>query len=298
MLDGCRVRVPATSANLGPGFDALGMALDFGMEILVERSELDRFEGRGETAELRDPAGNLLFSGCEAVFAQLGMVRPKLAITCNSQIPLARGLGSSAAAICAGVVAANALVGDPLDRAQLLEIAARLEGHPDNVGPALHGGVTVAVQDGPVHIVPVPLSPSLLRDLALVLAIPTLRLETREARAVLPERVSHEDAVFNAGRVALLVAALAQGNLAILQVALQDRLHQPYRAAMIPQGAAVETAARAAGALAVTISGAGPTLLAWCPKDREEAVAAAMKAVWPDATVHPTTISFAGTVLA
>ncbi len=276
-----RVRVPATSANLGPGFDALGMALDLWLESEVRLAPSDGFEGRGEAAELTAPGANLIHEAADAVYAEIGRPRPPWLVTCTSEIPLARGLGSSAAAICTGILAADALTGAGLSPTQHLAIASKIEGHPDNVAAALMGGLTVAVgSDGQACNLALP--SDLALDLRLVLAIPRFRLATAEARAVLPERICLQDAAYNVGRTALLVAALTSGHLHLLAEALGDRLHQPYREPLVPGMAAVVAAARAAGAYAVTLSGAGPALLAWCPGPVGEAVRLAMQGAWGD----------------
>lgn len=290
-----RVRVPATSANLGPGFDCLGMAFDRGLEVRAQPASSDSFQGLGEARDLTGE-NNLVFSAADALFAEIGRPRPKLAIVCDSEIPLARGLGSSAAAIAAGLIVGDALAGSLLSRQALLELATRLEGHPDNVAPALLGGVTAAVlgSEG-VSVCPVPLAPEIASRLGLVAAIPPFELSTAEARAALPATVGHRDAVFNAGRAALLVATLASGRLDLLAEALADRLHEPFRAPLIEGCSRVAGAARGAGAFGVTISGSGPTLLAWCPKEAAGAVGAAMQEVWgPLVKVGPVAIAQEG----
>ncbi len=275
------VRVPATSANLGPGFDALGMAIDLWLEAEVGIAPADGFEGKQEATELTAPGANLIHEAAAAVYAEVGLPRPPLLVKCSSEIPLARGLGSSAAAICAGILAADVLTGAALSPQRQLALAARIEGHPDNVAPALMGGITVAVGSrGQACALALP--SDLHVGLGLVLAIPRFRLATVEARAVLPEQVRLQDAVYNVGRSALLVAALSSGRLDLLAEALGDRLHQPYREPLVPGMAQVVAAARCAGAHAVTLSGAGPALLAWCPRTAVEPVRLAMQGAWGD----------------
>ena len=275
------VRVPATSANLGPGFDVLGMAINLWLEVEVRIAPADRCQGQGEAAELTAPGANLIHEAADAVYAELGSTRPPLLVTCASDIPLARGLGSSAAAICAGILAAEVLTGAALSERRRLALAARVEGHPDNVAPALLGGVTAAVgSDG--HACGLVLPADLEDQLGLVLAIPRFRLTTAAARAALPDRIGLQDATYNIGRTALLVAALTSGRLELLAEALGDRLHQPYREPLVPGMARVVAAARSAGAHAVTLSGAGPALLAWCPRGAVEPVRLAMQGAWGD----------------
>ena len=194
------------------------------------------------------------------------------AIHCVNRIPLSRGLGSSAAAWVGGLAGANALLGDPIDRQGLVALAARAEGHPDNVAAAVLGGLTVSCADGPaVAAVSLPVPPAL----RFVVLVPELESATREARAVLPDEVSRADAVFNVQRVSLLLAALASGRIDLLSTAMHDRLHQPYRLRLFPWMDAVAAAAREAGALGCVLSGAGPSMLAVVP-GAADAVARAM----------------------
>lgn len=268
------VRVPATSANLGPGFDALGLALALHNE--VEAAEADRVSVRivGEGAgRLPSGADNVVARGVRLAFDAAGRTFKGVALTCVNRIPPARGLGSSAAAWVGGLVAGNALLGDPLDRDGLLALAARAEGHPDNVAAALLGGLTVSCADGDrvtAIALPVP------ADVRWVVLVPAVASSTAEARAVLPDSVPRADAVFNVQRVALLLAALATGRSGLLPAALHDRLHQPYRRQLFPWMPAVAEAARAAGALGCVLSGAGPSLLAPALGD-PELVASAMQ---------------------
>jgi homoserine kinase len=254
------VRVPATSANLGPGFDALGLALGLHNELEAAEAEgvTVRIEGEGE-GRLPGGADNVVARGIRLAFEAAGRPFKGVALTCVNRIPTARGLGSSAAAWVGGLVAGNALLGGPLDRDALLTLAVRAEGHPDNVAAALLGGLTVSCVDADRVValtLPVP------ADVGWVVLIPAISSSTAEARAVLPAAVPRADAVFNVQRVALLVASLTARQPAALGAALQDRLHQPYRLRLFPWMPAVAEAARAAGALGCVLSGAGPALLA------------------------------------
>lgn len=253
------VRVPATSANLGPGFDCLGMALDLWNTVTLERGR-DGVTITGEGADrIRRDQGNLVLRAVGAVFRRLGQDQPPLAFACHNVIPMSRGLGSSSAAIVGGLVAGNALCGGPLTQQDLLKLATELEGHPDNVTPALLGGCQIAVQEGGKVVASrVPLPPGL----SAVLFVPTMPMPTAKARAVLEPNVAREDAVYNIGRAALLVNALATGRLDALDVATRDRLHQPQRERIFPQMRLLFRAARQAGALGVFLSGAGSTILA------------------------------------
>ena len=201
---------------------------------------------------------NLAVQGYRAVLDRLGLPREGLAVTIAAEIPVCRGLGSSAALIAGGAAAANLLHGAPLSRAELLDVTNAIEGHPDNLAPAIFGGLTASlVEEGHAHTVQLPLC----QRLRWVAAVPDFELSTHAARGVLPAAVPFADAVYNASRAAVLVGALACGDHDLLRCALQDRPHQPYRYALIPEAGAVETTARECGALAFCISGAGPTLL-------------------------------------
>lgn len=255
-----QVSVPATSANLGPGFDALGLALALYNEVLAEEADRVSVRVSGEGAgRLPADADNVVARGVRLAYEAAGRPFRGVRLECANRVPAARGLGSSAAAWVGGLVAGNALMGSPLSKDALLSLAARAEGHPDNVAAALLGGLTVscATADAVTAIaLPVP------AGLQWVVAIPEVTSATAEARAVLPASVPRADAVFNVQRVALLLAALQAGRPAALAQALDDRLHQPYRLKLFPWMPDVAAAARAAGALGCVLSGAGPSLLA------------------------------------
>jgi homoserine kinase len=269
-LDGRRVVVeaPASSANLGAGYDCLGVALALRDRVELEvrgwsRGEIElTVEGEGQD-ELSGDRDNRFVRGLEAAIeAARGPLAEGVGwrIAMHNQIPLARGLGSSAAATVAGIVAADALMGGQLDIATKLRIATDIEGHPDNAAAALLGGFAVsAVSDDGVEAVRFG-SP---RDLRAVLFIPDLRLPTDEMRASLPSKVPLEDAVANLGAVAVGVAGLASGRTDLLARLTVDRLHEPYRAAAYPQLPQLVAAARTAGALGACLSGAGSTILAF-----------------------------------
>jgi homoserine kinase len=259
------VRVPASSANLGPGFDALGLALARYDEVSAELA------GDGRTAvtvhgegagELPTDHRHLVVQALHAGYAELGLPPPPVTLTCRNSIPQARGLGSSSAAIVAGVLLARALAagGERLDGAAALRLAARLEGHPDNVAACLRGGLTIAWTD-PGGARAVSLDPH--PDVRPTVFVPGQRGLTATARAALPATVPHADAAHAAGRAALLVAALTRDPEWLL-AATEDRLHQPYRAAGAPATAALVARLRAAGVPAV-VSGAGPSVLALRP---------------------------------
>lgn len=267
------ILVPATTANLGPGFDTLGMALDLHNTLTV--SIADRFaieiEGEG-AAGISRGKDNLIYRAIRAVFDRADRELPVLQVQAHNGIPLARGLGSSAAAVAAGLMAGNALCGYPLSQNELLALGLAFEGHPDNMAPALLGGcIASAVHDGQVIWGRIPLA----EHLKTVLFIPDFEMPTQEARAILPDPVPRADAVFNLSRVALLVTALATGQLELLKVATEDRLHQPPRQAVFPAMPRLFEAALTAGALGVFLSGAGSTIIALCVEN-EQAIGEAM----------------------
>jgi len=267
------VRIPATTANLGPGFDCLGLAL-----TLYNRVEMDRLpsglsieiEGEG-AASLPKGTSNLVYRSTNALFDRIGQRPPGLRLRLINAVPLMSGLGSSAAAVIGGLMAANALAGTPLDQHSLLALATEIEGHPDNVAPALFGGlVAVSSHEGQVLYARPAIAP-----LKVVVVTPDIHLSTAMARRILPDQVSRADAVFNVGRAVLVTLALQTGDFDLLGRAMHDRLHQPYRARLIPGLDSVFEAARAAGAAGVAISGAGPSVVAFGP-DQHAAIAQAM----------------------
>ncbi len=271
-----RVRAPATSANLGPGFDCLGAALDLWNEVVatpVQGPSTAEWTG----ASLPPGTEDLVLTATSRTFAACNAEMPELSLAHDVQIPVGRGLGSSAAAIVCGVLIANRLLGDRLDPGEQLALAADIEGHPDNVAPCLLGGVRVAAlgEDGGVLQVGVPLG----LPLVAALFVPDQALSTEHARRALPSSVAFADAVFNVGRVALLVAALAAGQASLLHEATRDRLHQPHRAPLFPAGPKLIKAATRAGALGAAMSGAGPSVLALCSDEgRARSVATTLEA--------------------
>jgi len=257
-----RVRVPATSANLGPGFDSLGVALtlydEVTAEVLADGPAVVLVEGEG-AGQVPTDESHLVYASMLRGFAAMDVGPPAVRLRCRNNIPHGRGLGSSSAAIVAGIEVARALVVDGhqrLDREDVLALAADIEGHPDNVAPAVLGGLTVAwAEDGGHRAAPAGLAP----DLGFVVFVPPDPVATTVARGLLPASVPHRDAAFNAGRAALLVTALA-GTPELLASATEDRLHQEYRAPAMPDSAALIASLRAEG-LAAVVSGAGPTVL-------------------------------------
>ena len=261
------VRAPATSANLGAGFDCLGMALDLWSDVTATPGRL-----------ADDDESNLILRAAGAVYDLVGAPYPGFEIHCTNRIIFNRGLGSSAAAIACGVLFANQRLGRPLSIAELLDLAASLEGHPDNVAPCLLGGVRVALRTDSGHVLQtrVPLA----IDLSAVCFVPDMHVPTAHARGILPSQVSLADAVFNVGRSSLMVAALTSGDASLLAEATRDRLHQPFRLPLFPDGATLLEAAMQAGAAGAFISGAGPTVMALCASPAQaESVSAAFESV-------------------
>jgi homoserine kinase len=267
-----RVRVPASSANLGPGFDSFAVALPLLAEFELRPARAWSVSADGDGIPSGDD--NLFVVGARAAARAAGLSLPAQHVEQRSAIPTARGLGSSAAAIVGGAVAANALLGEPLDRITLLRVASEVEGHADNVAASLYGGMTVALtdDDGPVATrIPFP------RTWRICMYVPGATLETRDARAVLPDQVSRADAVFNLSHAAALVAAVLRSDGALLSFAMNDRLHQPARTALVPALAEVIAASRAAGAFGAALSGAGPSVLAIAPVRLAARVVSAME---------------------
>lgn len=255
------VRVPGSSANLGVGYDVLALALDLHLQVTVEAAA----DGESTLAVLGEGAGALQWDESNRFLAGLGAGAraagvdelPALRVGMQNLIPLARGLGSSAAATVAGLLVARELFGAPDSAEALLELASGIEGHPENAAASLYGGFVVCAAGRAVRFDPPP-------DLRAVLYVPDRQLATADMRAVLPESIPHADAVHNLGRAALVVSAFASGDLSLLAAMYDDRLHEPYRVNVYPELANLVAAARAAGALGAALSGAGSSVLALC----------------------------------
>jgi homoserine kinase len=271
-----RIRVPATSANLGPGFDAFAIALPLLAEFEVRRARGYEVRVDGDGAGIPSGSANLVVIAARATAKAAKTHLEGLHVVQRSDIPLARGLGSSAAAIVAGCVAANEVLGRPLDRQSLLRTAAAVEGHPDNVAAALLGGFTIAAgsRDGPIAT-----RLAFPRGWRVVVYVPERTLSTKSSRAVLPRRVARADAVFNLAHSALFVAAVLRNDGPLLTIAMHDRLHEPTRLRLVPALDFIARAARRAGAFGAVLSGAGPSVLAIAPARLAPRVAAAMTAV-------------------
>jgi homoserine kinase len=253
------IKVPATSANLGPGFDALGLALDLWSESTFELADAFSvyIEGEGR-ARVSQGRNNLIIRAAQKLAEHVGKELPPLIVRCVNHIPLGSGLGSSAAAVLTGLLAANALTGSALSEAEILNLATGIEGHPDNVAPALMGGLVVStLSKGNVLARKLPVTP-----VHITVVVPDFRFPTRQARNTLPGAVKMKDAVHNISRAVLMTEAFRTGDLSLLGEAMTDVLHQPYRLPLIPGAAAAMNAMKTEGA-AVALSGAGPSLIAF-----------------------------------
>jgi homoserine kinase len=276
------VRVPASTANLGAGFDCVGAAVDrcltASVVALPEPEATTTIQRGGTLAGLDVPAEeDWVVVGLRAACAAAGRQAPRaLRIRVSSNIPVARGLGSSAAAVVAGAVAGAGIAGFTLTDEQLLEACAAVEGHPDNVAAAIHGGAVLVVPGASARVVPL----TVARGLTLVFAVPDFEVTTRDARAVLPRELPHRTAAQAAARGAALVHGLATGEAEVLRVALDDVLHVPFRRSLIDGYDSVCSAAVAAGAFGATLSGSGSTLVAVAPERQAPAVAEAMRSTW------------------
>jgi len=274
------VDVPATSANLGPGFDALGLALDITNTVRVEIADRWEMSIEGEGAR-QLPSGdrNLMLRSLTTAARRWDIELPPLRLTCSNSIPLSRGLGSSSSAIVSALVIANHVGEGERSADDILQLASELEGHPDNVTPAYLGGVQACALAGGkvVHArVPVKRAPS------LAVYIPDVPMPTREARRVLPRRIEIHDAVYNISRACVLVAALASGDLDVLRYGTEDMLHQPPRMRLFPGMPVLFHAALEAGACGVYLSGAGSTVVAFVDGDAQPIVAAMERAAQRD----------------
>jgi len=275
-----KIKAPATTANLGPGFDTLGLALDLWNETTI--SSADEFsvkvDGEG-VGRLSGGKYNLVVRAAQKMAEHIGRPLPPFHAECVNQIPLSSGLGSSAAAIVTGLLAGNALLENPLSREDLLDLAAKMEGHADNVAPALMGGLVVStIENGKVIARQIPMQ----MDVHITVALPDHYLSTKQARAALPRKVSMKNAVHNISRAVLVTEAFRTGDLSLLGEAMTDKLHQPYRLKLIPSAKNAMDAAKEAGTAAVALSGAGPSVVAFSSKG-EAGIGEAMKRAFDEA---------------
>lgn len=286
------ITVPATSANLGSGFDSVGVALSLYNKVnmkLSDRIEILSPEASGIPAD----ASNLVYASAKSVFDLCGRPLPGLEIAEYPVIPMASGLGSSSACVIAGILGANALLGEPLGTQEMLDLAVSMEGHPDNAAPALLGGFVSAAVDERGHVWHAKLPVS--EKLCFCALIPDFPLHTQKARSVLPESVTLKDAVFNISRAALLAASIASGKTENLGLATEDSLHQHARLELMPGGRQAADMARQCGALGVYVSGAGPTIIALTDSGETGArIGQALSAKFPDWRALPLHVAAQG----
>jgi len=291
------VRVPATTANLGPGFDTLGLALDLWNETEFTQTK----DGKVNITISGEGAGTLPTDEQNAVCASamqlydlVGKKPGGLCIRCLNRIPLSSGLGSSSAAMLTGMLGANALLGEPFSSEQIMTMATQDEGHPDNVVPAMLGGLVASVIDNGTVVS----RKLLVSPLSITVVMPDFYFPTKAAREILPEYVLREDAIFNVSRAVLVIKALETGELSLLGQVMEDALHQPYRLPLIPGAQAAMEAARQAGASAVVLSGAGPSLIAFSGQPADDGIGLAMQCEFEQAglsaRIFPLNISQSG----
>lgn len=272
------IKVPATSANCGPGFDSIGIACSLYNTFTLTLTETAgvRLEAAGHGEGLLKPSErNFAVKAIRRVLRELGYYNVGIVIKMHNDIPMSRGLGSSSAAIVGAMTAANALLGNKLSKEDIFALATEEEGHPDNVAPAIYGGITVSIMENGrpycINIAPP-------EDLQMIALVPDFPLSTRQAREALPRSLDFKDAVFNVGRVAFFVAAMCQNDMSFMDMALSDKLHQPYRSKFIPGMNKVFAAAKASDAIGCFISGSGSTLMAFARKNADgDSIGQAMK---------------------
>ena len=263
------IRIPATSANMGPGFDSIGIAVELYNHIWVEEQAtgLTIDVKRDQAIPVPTDETNLIYKTMKYFYEQKGLKMPGVHIVQEDYIPMVRGLGSSAACIVGGLFAANALAGNICDKDELAQMAAQLEGHPDNSNPAIYGSMVVGAQDeNKMNHVRLELPD----DLIFATMVPDFPVSTADARGVLPDSYTRKDMVFNASRAALLVASMMTGKYENFDMAMEDCVHQPYRAQLIPGMHEIFKHAKEFGAVASYLSGAGSTLMAMVTKDQAE----------------------------
>lgn len=269
-----RVQVPATSANIGPGFDAFGMAYQFYNTFSFKEKNDGKLTIRGVERRYQG-RNNLVYQAMQKVFSRIHYYPHGLYIFSEVDVPVSRGLGSSAICIVAGILAANALAGSPLSQNELFDMAVAMEGHPDNIAPAMFGGLVCAVESGETNLY---IKHSVADCFSFHLIIPDFPLSTKAARKALPLHVSHKDAVYNVSHATMTYLALTEGRPDVLAASMNDKLHQPYRKDLIRSYDLVHGKALQLGALGLCISGAGPTMLAVTENDKASDFHQAMKA--------------------
>ena len=279
------VTVPATTANLGPGFDALGLALNLWNEadfVCTDNNQITlTVSGEGEEM-LPLNADNAVAEAALQIYDLTGKHCTGLHVDCLNRVPLSSGMGSSSAAMLTGMLGANALLGNPLTDEEILKLAIETEGHPDNVAPAMLGGLVASiVHEHRVFSMKLPAKAN-HGSIHATIVLPDFDFPTKQARAILPKQVERKDAIYNISRTVLVTEALRTGDLELLGIAMKDSLHQPYRLPLIPGAIAGLEAGKKAGASAVALSGAGPSLIAFSSKE-EAGIGAAMKRAFESA---------------
>ena len=263
-------RIPASTTNLGPGFDVLGLALQLYSTVSLEitGSSTEVVVSGVDVEKIPSTPEHIAFQAVESIFQRSGVQQPDgLKLTIANGIPAIRGLGGSGTAILGGLLTANVLCGNMFSLSEILNFATAIEGHPDNVAASLYGGLVISVQEEEhIHTIQLVCDPAL----HVVLAIPEFTLSTQKARDILPKTVDFADAIYNISRSSLLVASIATGKLDMLPLAMKDKLHQPYRSTLIPGFNDVVEAATSAGALSIALSGAGPTIAAYCLNNMDQ----------------------------
>ncbi len=282
------VKVPATTANLGPGFDALGLALDLWNEaefLATNDNQISlTIEGEGKD-KLPTGANNTIVEAALQVYELLGKPCTGLRIHCVNRVPLSSGLGSSSAAMLTGMLGANALLGNPLSREEILKLAIETEGHPDNVAPAMLGGLVASIIHER-HVVSLRLTLTGQRTpIHITVVLPDFDFPTKQARAILPKQIERKDAIYNISRAVIVTEAFRVGDLDMLGEAMTDKLHQPYRIPLIPGAQEAMDAMKQAGASAVALSGAGPSLIGFSSK-RETAIGEAAKRAFAESGLN------------
>ena len=280
MPEAIKIKVPASTSNLGPGFDTLSLALDLYNDFTFKFTKEGLKIIQTNSNKLPENSTNLVYKSFCEVFKGQKKLPPGVEITINCQIPLAAGLGSSASAVVSGVLAADTLLGNPLKKNEILSIVTRLEGHPDNCAAAIYGGLTVSVSsDKNVYVSQFPWP----KDLLVIVVLPDFELPTSISRELLPPKITYGDATFNVSRTAYLLSSLLNKDWEGLKIGFQDRLHQQYRKDLVPGMDVVLNEGLKKGALGATLSGAGPTLVAFVnDKDKADEIGKTMVNKWSE----------------
>lgn len=265
-----KIHVPSTTANLGPGFDALGMALSLYSEFECEKSDSIKIEVCGVESEKIDIEKNLVVDSMNYLFEYVGRRPEGFFLKINNKIPMARGLGSSAAAIVGGLISANLLLDSPLDDGEILKLATDIEGHPDNVVPAYLGNLVISTQTEDKEVVFRKITP--FEDLTCVVFVPEYEVSTSESRKVLPESFSMKDAVHNASHLGLLMVGFMTADKALIGQAMNDRIHEPYRKSLIKNFDEFKSTSLESGAFSFSLSGSGSTVIAYCEDEYADKV--------------------------